>query len=166
MLINILKFSFIILCSTAFIFAEDDSLIIEIDNPKFSEKGLNDKTYEIKAKKGFKSDVAIQLFEVEGKFKSDNNGKWIYLEADQGNYNQSSNFIELKKNIKFYTDQGEILKSNYATFDMINDIIEFEDNISHETNEGIIIADKSVISKDFNNFEYLGNVYTKIKLNN
>ena len=43
----------------------------KFDNPKFSEKGLDDKTYEIKAKKGLKSDVQLKLFAVEGKFKSD-----------------------------------------------------------------------------------------------
>ena len=42
-------------------FAKSDELVIEIDNPKFSEKGLNDKVYEIKAKKGFKSDNQLLL---------------------------------------------------------------------------------------------------------
>ena len=35
-------------------FSRGDELVIEIDNPKFSEKGLNDKVYEIKAKKALK----------------------------------------------------------------------------------------------------------------
>ena len=42
----------ILLVSTFFIKSEE--LVIEIDNPKFSEKGLDDNIYEIKAKKGFK----------------------------------------------------------------------------------------------------------------
>ena len=116
MLINIQKIcSFILILFfllTSIAISNDNSVIVEIDNPKFSEKGLDDKTYEIKAKKGLRSDFALELFTVEGKFKTNNDGKWIYLEADQGKYQQSLNFIELKENISFYTDEGETLKSN------------------------------------------------------
>ena len=45
--------------------------IIEIDNPKFTEKGLDNKIYEIKAAKGFKSNQELKLISVEGKFKSE-----------------------------------------------------------------------------------------------
>ena len=50
------------------------------------QKGLSDKTYEIKAEKGLKSDNELKLFAIEGKFKTVKDGKWIYLEADKGNY--------------------------------------------------------------------------------
>ena len=69
---------------------------------RFSEKGLSDKTYEIKAEKGLKSDNELKLFAIEGKFKTVKDGKWIYLEADKGNYFQDNNFIELQENIIFY----------------------------------------------------------------
>lgn len=164
MLISFLKlylFSLLIIFLTFnFAIAEEDTLEIEIDNPKFSEKGLDDKTYEIKAEKGLKSDVQLKLFTVEGKFKSSSEGRWIYMEADQGDYNQSSSFIELKKNIKFYTNEGEVLKSNFATFDMANDIIILKENISHNINEVLVIADNSTISQNFNIFKYEGNVST------
>ena len=100
-----------------------EEVFIEIDNPRFSEKGLSDKTYEIKAEKGLKSDNELKLFAIEGKFKTVKDGKWIYLEADKGNFSQDNNFIELQENIIFYTDEGEKLLANYATFDISNDII-------------------------------------------
>ena len=97
MLIKLAKVSYLILISltllTVCILAEDENLIVEIDNPRFSEKGLDDKVYEIKAEKGLKSNNDLKLFTVKGKFKSEKEGKWIYLEADQGNFQQSSNFI-------------------------------------------------------------------------
>ena len=37
------------------LYANESDLIIEIDNPRFSEKGLDEKQYEIKAEKGLKS---------------------------------------------------------------------------------------------------------------
>ena len=154
--------SIIYFFSIAIVSAEDNSLVIEIDNPKFSEKGLNDKTYEIKAKKGLKSDLELELFTVEGKFKSDSEGRCIYLEADKGNYNQLTNFIELERNIKFYTNDGEIIESNYATFDMINDVVILKDDIIHGVSEGLISADNSTISNNFNNFEYEGSVSTTL----
>ena len=164
MLIKLVKVSYLILISltllTVCILAEDENLIVEIDNPRFSEKGLDDKVYEIKAEKGLKSNNDLKLFTVKGKFKSEKEGKWIYLEADQGNFQQSSNFINLSDNIKFYTDDGEIIKSNIASFDMKNDIIKFLDKISHQNNEGLIIADSSIITKNFNKITYEGNVVT------
>ena len=153
-----------ILLTSSVALTESNKLEIEIDNPKFSEKGLDDKTYEIKAKKGLKSDVQLKLFTVEGKFKSDTDGRWIYMEADQGTYDQTLNQIELERNIKFYTNEGEIVKSSYATFDMENDIIDLKDNINHSIKEGLITSDNSVISNKFNNFKYEGNVATKFIL--
>ncbi len=135
-----------------------EELVIEIDNPKFSEKGLNDKIYEIKAKKGLKLDDELELFTVEGKFKSENNGKWIYLEAEKGSFSQITNFIELEKNIIFYTDEGEKVTSSFATFDMTDDIIELNENVSHQTNDGIILSDKSIITNNFSKISYIGNV--------
>ncbi len=133
-------------------------LIIQV----FSEKGLSDKTYEIKAKKGLKSDSELKLFVIEGKFKTVKDGKWIYLEADKGNFSQDNNFIELQENITFYTDDGEKLSSNYATFDIQNDIIELTENVSHETIKGLIISDSSVITNNFNKITYFGNVISLI----
>ena len=143
-------------------FSRGDELVIEIDNPKFSEKGLNDKVYEIKAKKGLKTDNELKLFIVEGKFKTVENGKWIYLEAEKGNFSQTNNLIELESNIIFYTDDGEKIQSNYATFDMNENIIKLKENVSHESMKGIILSDSSIITNNFNKINYFGNVESLI----
>ena len=148
------------------ILVKSEELIVEIENPRFSEKGLNDRTYEIKAKKGLKSDNELSLFVIEGKFKTEKDGKWIYLEADKGNFSQTSSFITLEKNIVFYTEDGESLKSNYATFDMINDIIELKDNVSHKNLDGLINSDSSIITDNFNKIIYIGNVESTILTSN
>lgn len=141
----------------------DNELIIEIDNPKFSEKGLSDKIYEIKAKRGLKSNNELELFTVEGKFKSEKNGKWIYMEAEKGNFSQTNNFIKLERNIVFYTNEGEIIKSDQATFDMTNDIIKLSKNVSHESAEGLVISDNTTITNSFNSIVYEGNVVSTFK---
>lgn len=148
---------FIIFFTTT-IFTHSDELVIEIDNPKFSEKGLDDRIYEIKAKKGHKYENDLELFIIEGKFKTNKNGKWIYLKADKGNFSQIKNFIELKENIIFYTDDGEEIKSNHATFDMQNDIINLMEDVSHKNLTGLIISDSSIITNNFNEINYSGNV--------
>ena len=55
MLTSIVKAKYFILAAIfllqANIYLKSEDLAIEIDNPRFSEKGLNDKVYEIKAKK-------------------------------------------------------------------------------------------------------------------
>ena len=103
---------------------------------------------------------------VEGKFKTEKNGKWIYLEADKGNFSQITNFIELKKNIIFYTDDGESIRSNHALFDIENDTIKLTEDVSHESNEGIVLSDNSVISNNFNKITYNGNVVSILKNEN
>jgi hypothetical protein len=134
-----------------------NEVVIEIDNPKFSEKGLDDKIYEIKAKKGLKSGDDLKLFLIEAKFKT-KEGTWIFLEAEKGSFIQTQNFITLDQNITFYTEEKETLFANFATFDMEKDIIQFQENIKHQNNNGIITAEKSTISNDFNNIFYQGNV--------
>ena len=141
-----------------------DEVFIEIDNPRFSEKGLSDRTYEIKAKKGLKSDNELKLFSIEGKFKTIKDGKWIYLEADKGKYSQNNNFIELQENIIFYTDDGEKFSSDHASFDIQNDIIELAENVSHESMKGIILSDSSIITNNFNKITYFGNVESLINI--
>ena len=138
--------------------------IIEIDNPKFTEKGLDNKIYEIKAAKGFKSNQELKLISVEGKFKSEN-GVWIYLEAEYGNFSEELNKIKLENNVVFYTDNKESFKSDFAEFDMENDIIELKRNVEHSSKLGRIIADYSKI-QNINNVIYEGKVETKLNIKN
>ncbi len=155
-----------VFCSL-FIFSisnSNEEIAVEIDNPKFSEKGLDDKIYEIKADKGVKFANNLKLFIIEGKFKTEN-GTWIYLKADEGTYNQDSNIIELNKNINFYTDEQESLKSDMAIFYISKDIIEFYDNVRHLTENTIVTSNNSKVINNFNNISYEGNVFTKFKKN-
>ena len=155
-----------VFCSL-FIFSisnSNEEIAIEIDNPKFSEKGLDDKIYEIKADKGIKFANNLKLFIIEGKFKTEN-GTWIYLKADEGNYNQDSNIIELNKNINFYTDEQESLKSDIAIFYISKNIIEFYDNVRHLTENTIVTSNNSKVINNFNNISYEGNVFTEFKKN-
>ena len=46
---------------------------------------------------------------------------------------------------------------------MNNDIIKLNENVSHENTNGLIHADSSVISENFNNIEYTGNVSSILK---
>ena len=155
-----------VFCSL-FIFSistSNEEIAVEIDNPKFSEKGLDDKIYEIKADKGIKFANNLKLFIIEGKFKTEN-GTWIYLKADEGTYNQDSNIIELNKNINFYTDEQESLKSDMAIFYISKDIIEFYDNVRHLTKNTIVTSNNSKVINNFNNISYEGDVFTKFKKN-
>ena len=158
---------FVQVCCSLFIFSisnSNEEIAVEIDNPKFSEKGLDDKIYEIKADKGVKFANNLKLFIIEGKFKTEN-GTWIYLKADEGTYNQDSNIIELNKNINFYTDEQESLKSDIAIFYISKNIIEFYDNVRHLTENTIVTSNNSKVINNFNNISYEGNVFTKFKKN-
>ena len=141
--------------------ANDNETIIEIDQPRFSEKGLDQNSYEIKAQKGLRSSEKLVLFDVEGKFKT-NDGLWIYMNADEGNYEQAKNTIKLSDNVQFYTDDGDKITSNSAIFKMNEDLIILRKEVFHENRELKIKSDTTTISNNFENILHEGNVITEI----
>ena len=141
--------------------ANDSDTIIEIDQPRFSEKGLDQKLYEIKAQKGLRSRDKLVLFDVEGKFKT-KDGLWIYMNANEGDYEQTKNIIKLSDNVQFYTDDGDKISSNNAIFKMDEDLIIFKKNVFHENKELKIKSDTTTISNNFYNILHEGNVITEI----
>ena len=141
--------------------ANDSETIIEIDQPRFSEKGLDQKSYEIKAQKGLRSSEKLILFDVEGKFKT-NDGLWIYMNANEGDYEQTKNTIKLSDNVQFYTDDGDKVMSNNAIFKMNEDLIILRKNVFHENKELRIKSDTTTISNNFDNILHEGNVITEI----
>ena len=141
--------------------ANDSETVIEIDQPRFSEKGLDQKSYEIKAQKGLRSSEKLVLFDVEGKFKT-NDGLWIYMNADEGDYEQTKNTIKLSDNVQFYTDDGDKITSNTAIFKMDEDLIILRKNVFHENKDLRIKSDTTIISNNFDNILHEGNVITEI----
>ena len=141
--------------------ANGSETIIEIDQPRFSEKGLDQKSYEIKAQKGLRSSEKLVLFGVEGKFKT-NDGLWIYMNANKGDYEQTKNTIKLSDNVEFYTDDGDKITSSNAIFKMDEDLIILSKNVFHENKELRIKSDATTISNNFDNILHEGNVKTEI----
>ena len=137
----------------------NENLEIEIDKPKFSEKGLDNRLYEIKAEKGIQKEGHLELFIVEGKLRTDS-GIWIYLNAQKGNFDQVENLIELKGDINFYTDEEDRFQSDIALFYINDDLVEFNKNVKHFRGSSIITADESKIKSNFNHITYKGNVST------
>jgi hypothetical protein len=137
----------------------NENLEIEIDKPKFSEKGLDNRLYEIKAEKGIQREGNLELFIVEGKLRTDS-GIWIYLNARRGNFNQEDNLIELNGEINFYTDEEDTFQSDNAFFSINDDLVEFNNNVKHLRGSSIITADESKIRNNFNHIIYKGNVST------
>ncbi len=137
----------------------NENLEIEIDKPKFTEKGLDSRLYEIKAEKGIQKEGNLELFIVEGKLRTDS-GIWIYLEAEKGNFDQIENLIELSGEINFYTDEKDKFQSDNALFSINNDLVEFNKNVKHTKGSNVITADETKIKNNFNHIVYKGNVST------
>ena len=135
---------------------------VEIVNPVFTTKGINEMPYTIKANLGIKRGDDLELFEIEGKIKN-RDGIWIYINADIGNYNQLAQVVLLYENIVVYTDNNEKLLSDEAIIDIQKDIITLLSNVKYENGNNKIEADKSVIKDNFQSFEYTGNVKTNIR---
>ena len=142
------------------VFAEDNN-VVEMKNPIFTTKGIDGNPYEIKAEKGFQNEDFLDLFTIEAKLKTDK-GVWIYLNADKGTFNQLSGNIELESNIEVYTELEEKIYADLAKVNTKDKIIALIDNVKYQDSNIIITADKSLISNEFSNIKYLGNVKSKI----
>ena len=158
-----ISFLFILILFQSKLFS-NENLEIEIDKPKFSEKGLDNRLYEIKAEKGIQKEGHLELFVVEGKLRTES-GIWIYLNAKKGNFDQVENLIKLTGEINFYTDEEDRFLSDSAFFSIIDDVVEFNDNVKHIRGSSVITADESKISNNFNHIIYKGNVSTFYKIN-
>ncbi len=159
---NIAKLSiFFLFISILFLnnLVSSENLEIEIDKPKFSEKGLDNRLYEIKAEKGIQREGNLELFIIEGKLRTDS-GIWIYLNAKKGNFDQVKNLIELNGEINFYTDEEDRFESDNALFSINNNLVQFNNNVRHMRGRNIITADESKIRSNFNHIVYNGNVST------
>ena len=156
---KILSFNIIIFIFFQSQSLSNESLDIEINNPKFSEKGLDNRLYEIKADRGIQKENNLELFTVEGKLRTDS-GIWIYLNAERGDYNQQMSFIELNGNINFYTDENDKFQSDYALFSINNDLVELNKNVEHIKGSTVIKAERSKMKDNFNYIIYEGNVNT------
>ena len=151
-------FLFILILFQSRLFS-NENLEIGIDNPKFSEKGLDNRLYEIKAERGIQKEGHLELFIVEGKLRT-SSGIWIYLNAKKGKFDQLENLIELNGEINFYTDEEDRFQSDIALFSINDDLIKFNKNVKHISGNNIITANESKIRSDFNHIVYKGNVST------
>jgi len=146
---------------TSFSISENTETPIEIANPVFTTKGVNEMPYTIKATSGIQRGNDLELYKIEGKIKNRDN-IWIYISADKGVYNQISQIVFLYNNIEIYTDNEQRLVSDEAIIDMHKDIITLISNVEYENQKNRVVADKSVISDNFKSFDYSGNVKTNI----
>ena len=164
---NYLSFFLLILILSFYVnygMTETTETPIEIENPIFTTKGVNEIPYTIKANSGIQRGDSLELFEIEGKIKNRDN-IWIYLNADKGNYNQISEVVFLFNNIEVYTDNKQRLISDEAIVDIQNDVITLLSNVEYEDKNNRIKADKTVITNNFKSFEYFGNVKTNLSSN-
>ena len=141
--------------------SENSETPVEIANPVFTTKGINEMPYTIKAALGVQRGENLELYEIEGKIKNRDN-VWIYINADKGNYDQISQVVFLFNNVEVYTDYKERLLSDEAIIDIEKDIITLISNVKYKNQDNMIEADRSVIKNKFKSFEYSGNVQTII----
>jgi len=141
--------------------SENSEAPVEIANPVFTTKGINEMPYTIKAALGIQQGENLELYEIEGKIKNRDN-IWIYINADKGNYDQISQVVFLFNNVEVYTDDKERLLSDEAIIDIEKDIITLISNVKYKNQDNMIEADRSVIKNKFKSFEYSGNVQTII----
>ena len=159
-MISLLSLLILVFINTTSVANETDT-IIEIYQPRFSEKGLDQKSYEIKAEKGIRNEGNLFLYKIEGKFKTDN-GLWIYLEAKEGSFEETVNNITLTNDVTFYTEFGDRITSDYATFLINEEHIKFSDRVLHESIDAIIESDFITVTNNFSEVKYKGNVITEI----
>ena len=169
---------FVLLCFIIFNFSKDntsqleaeiDSLnenltpgVVEILNPTFVNKGLDQNPYEIAAKKGIQINEDIELYTVTGKF-TDKDKKLIYISADKGYYNQNQQVIELAGNVLMHDDSGNKTSTENATIDIEIKKVVLTNKVISVTETSEIQANSSIVDDENSLITYTGNVKVKIK---
>lgn len=135
----------------------DTQNTIEIKNPIFTTKGINGNPYEVKAEIGFQNEAHLDLFIIEAKLKTNENG-WIYVQADKGSFYQSTGEINLEKNVIVYTEVDEKIFADLAKVNTNEKIITLINNVKYQDSNILITANKSIIDNELQNIKYFGNV--------
>ena len=169
---------FVLLCLVIFNFNKDDTSqleakidslnenltpgVIEILNPTFVNKGLDENPYEIEAKKGIQINEDIELYAVTGKF-TDKDKKLIYISADKGYYSQNQQVIELTGNVLMYDDLGNKTSTEKATIDIEIKKTVLTNKVISVTDTSEIQSNSSIVDDENDFVTYNGNVKVKIK---
>ena len=169
---------FVLLCFVIFNFSKDDTSqleaeidslnenltpgVVEILNPTFVNKGLDQNPYEIAAKKGIQINEDIELYTVTGKF-TDKDKKLIYISADKGYYNQNQQVIELAGNVLMHDDSGNKTSTENATIDIEIKKVVLTNKVISVTETSEIQANSSIVDDENSLITYTGNVKVKIK---
>ena len=168
---------FVLLCLVIFDFNKDDTSqleaeidslnenltpgVIEILNPTFVNKGLDENPYEIAAKKGIQIGENIELYTIDAKF-TDENSKLININADKGFYNQKDQIIHLEGNVLMYDTLDNKTLTEKATIEIKNKKIFFIDKVVSISNTSIIESNSSIVDDINKTITYTGNVKVKI----
>ena len=169
---------FVLICFIIFNFNKDDTSqleaeidslnenltpgVVEILNPTFVNKGLDQNPYEIAAKKGIQINEDIELYTVTGKF-TDKDKKLIYISADKGYYNQNQQVIELAGNVLMHDDSGNKTSTENATIDIEIKKVVLTNKVISVTETSEIQANSSIVDDENSLITYTGNVKVKIK---
>jgi hypothetical protein len=169
---------FVLICFIIFNFNKDDTSqleaeidslnenltpgVVEILNPTFVNKGLDQNPYEIAAKKGIQINEDIELYTVTGKF-TDKDKKLIYISADKGYYNQNQQVIELTGNVLMHDDSGNKTSTENATIDIEIKKVVLTNKVISVTETSEIQANSSIVDDENSLITYTGNVKVKIK---
>ena len=135
--------------------------IIEISNPTFKNKGINENPYEISAKRGIQVNEDIELYEIIGKFKDDDS-KLIYINADEGFFRQNNQIIELKGNVLIYDELGNKTSTDSAVFYLDDKKINLLSRVVSTSNTSTIQSNSSIVDKKNNIIIYIGDVQVRI----
>jgi len=169
---------FVILCFIIFNFNKDDTSqleaeidnlnenltpgVIEILNPTFINKGLDENPYKIAAKKGIQINEDIELYTVTGKF-TDKDKKLIYISADKGYYSQNKQVIELTGNVLIYDDLGNKTSAENVIIDIEIKKVFLTNKVISVTDTSEIQSNSSIVDDENDFVTYNGNVKVKIK---
>ena len=136
--------------------------IRKISNPIFRSKGLESKSYTIKADKGIQDDSYIELYNVKAEFEGENN-KIFYVSADRGVYNQQYETIELIENVIILDELKNKTSTNKAVIELNVKKITLLEEVVSVSSKATISSNSSILDELNNTITYLGNVKAKIE---
>lgn len=136
--------------------------VIEIENPIFKSKGLNSKSYIIRAKKGIQDKGDIELYFVDAEFEGDNK-KIFSISADKGLYTQQNETIKLFNNVIIVDELMNQTSTKEALIDIKAKKITMISEVISQSENSSISSNSSIVDKLNGTITYIGNVKVKIE---
>ena len=136
---------------------------VRMENPKLSGFRKGDRGYEVTASAALQDMRKPSLIELEamrGHVATDDKGGLAWLEAATGLFDTTREALDLKRDIRIWTDKGEEARLRSAAVDFKAGSVKSSETVTVDVPSGQVVADGLDVVENGRVISFIGNVHT------